>query len=140
MPAVLPKQGASPTKERNRDCFVLQQLQQTKAVPEPIPARRHRAANCPRKCKKFPGMTSPPSMIHAHKLEIQIPVLLAKKGFKITCKQQWHQCCKVVMPGRGRDQKKMHLQSWRGFLREFPWDEPGQWRSEDTWNLFCSRK
>lgn len=54
-------------------------------------------------------MTSPPRMIHAHKLEIQILVLLAKMGFKITCKQHLHQCCKVVMPGRGRDQKKMHL-------------------------------
>lgn len=85
-------------------------------------------------------MASPPSMIHAHKLEIQIPVLLAKTGFKITCKQRWHQCCKMVMLGRGRGQKKMHLLGRRGFLREFPWDEPGQWRSEDSWNLFCSRK
>lgn len=71
-------------------------------------------------------MTNPPRMIHAHKLEIQILVLLAKMGFKITCKQHLHQCCKVVMPGRGRDQKKMHLQGRRGFLREFPWDETGQ--------------
>ena len=96
MPASLLKYQASPTKERNDDSSVLQQLQQTKAVSEPIPARRHRVKNCPRKCKEFPGIASPPSMIHAHKLEIRILALLAKTGFKITYKQHGHQLAIII--------------------------------------------
>lgn len=78
-------------------------------------------------------------MIHTHKLEIQIPALLAKPRFKIPYKWDWQQLAIVISRAvrwrclkEAADHREMPSEGRRGFLREFPWDEQGRWRREDN--------
>lgn len=74
-------------------------------------------------------------MNHAHTARNSNPCVVM--GFRITDKQHQHQLAVMTSSAvrwwcleEAADQAEMRSEGRRGFLGEFPWDEPGRWRRE----------